>query len=1058
MTHTSPPRLLRASRLAYLSLPGAVIIGLLAAQPLLAGPVPRGYDTLLHVYRLVQLDHLISNGILFSRWAPDLAFGYGAPLFNYYAPLVYYLAEIPRLLGIEPARALTLTLAATLVVGALGMWGWAREWLGTRAGLVSAMAYVAAPYTAFNVLHRGAFAESLALGLAPLAFWMLHRRMTTRALRYGAAFTVCYAALLLSHNISALVFTPLLALYPLFARVALGRAENAPPMPRAIIAQAWLMLGLGLGLTAFFWLPAFVERDLVQIEKTFLPAVFDYRFNFIQIAELFAPPTPVESGLVSSPVSRSLGLAALALGVLGVADVWMKRITAQHKQLVVVALAGLALSALMTLEVSRPIWDAVPLLRFIQFPWRFLGLAGLFAALLAGAGFVVLDAALQRVARARSVVLPATLVALAVYGFAWQFPPYHPPTLSATRADIATFERQWSAPALSAGEYLPVTVQEWPPDNALAPFDPAALPAGARIQQAACSALICDLTLEVADPLTVPFNIFNFPGWQATLNGQAHPLVTRAPHGLIGVVLPAGRQHLRLLFGSRPVRDLAVALSACAALVAVVGLIWKAGRRPRVAAWHVNAAGQGIGLGEAVVVVVALGLVLAAKFALDNVDSPLRRARFDGQRVAGVAFPMKVNFGNQLELMGIDALPAAESAGAWESTLYWRALQPLDKNYHVAVQIMDPAGVLIGQSNAEYPGGIATALWPAGAYARDRHTTPVQAGTLPGAYQVQVVVYEQGRPDARLFVMNERGEPVGWTFDATSAKVMQIAVTRPRDPVPEDAVQPEVRLPPVAGALRLIGYDRLPAQLNVGDSFRFTLYWRAAEPITTTPTVWFRLIQPGVTPIGFEIEPAPGYPLAEWQPGDIWRAGHVARIPPAAAGGLWQAEIEIRDADGMPRRATLGEIEVHAPTRTFTAPALTTPQDAQFGAVARLMGYDAPDRLTPGQAFTLTLYWQAVGETAARYKVFVHLVDADGDRRAGDDATPAVGQRPTTGWTPGEYVVDAHRVQLPDNLPEGEYRVLVGLYDEASLGRLNTRDGKDAVLLSRTMRVESLHP
>jgi len=82
MTHVSAPRPARATLLSRLSLLGAVAIGLVAAQPLLPGPLPRGYDAQLHLYRLVQLDHLISNGILFSRWAPDLAFGYGAPLFR----------------------------------------------------------------------------------------------------------------------------------------------------------------------------------------------------------------------------------------------------------------------------------------------------------------------------------------------------------------------------------------------------------------------------------------------------------------------------------------------------------------------------------------------------------------------------------------------------------------------------------------------------------------------------------------------------------------------------------------------------------------------------------------------------------------------------------------------------------------------------------------------------------------------------------------------------------------------------------------------------------------
>ena len=65
---------------------------------LLVGLHPFGYtslatsfDGLLHLYRLVELDHLIAQGVWFPRWAPDFVFGFGYPLFNFYAPLSYYL-------------------------------------------------------------------------------------------------------------------------------------------------------------------------------------------------------------------------------------------------------------------------------------------------------------------------------------------------------------------------------------------------------------------------------------------------------------------------------------------------------------------------------------------------------------------------------------------------------------------------------------------------------------------------------------------------------------------------------------------------------------------------------------------------------------------------------------------------------------------------------------------------------------------------------------------------------------------------------------------------------
>src|SRR3712207_5820218 len=75
--------------------PVSLAIGLvsaLSAQPLF-GCLPQGHDSLIHLYRLVELDHLLRQGLFFPRWMPDLVYGYGYPLFNFYAPLSAYLSE-----------------------------------------------------------------------------------------------------------------------------------------------------------------------------------------------------------------------------------------------------------------------------------------------------------------------------------------------------------------------------------------------------------------------------------------------------------------------------------------------------------------------------------------------------------------------------------------------------------------------------------------------------------------------------------------------------------------------------------------------------------------------------------------------------------------------------------------------------------------------------------------------------------------------------------------------------------------------------------------------------
>lgn len=87
------------------------------------------------------------------------------------------------------------------------------------------------------------------------------------------------------------------------------------------------------------------------------------------------------------------------------------------------------------------------------------------------------------------------------------------------------------------------------------------------------------------------------------------------------------------------------------------------------------------------------------------------------------------------------------------------------------------------------------------------------------------------------------------------------------------------------------------------------------------------------------------------------------------------------------------------------------------------------------------------GESTIGYHVFVHLVDEAGNILAQSDAVPAGWTRPTTGWLPGEYVVDVHTLTLPSGLPSGQLAFRIGLYDPVTGERLSV-NGTDAVLIT----------
>ncbi len=116
--------------------------------------------------------------------------------------------------------------------------------------------------------------------------------------------------------------------------------------------------------------------------------------------------------------------------------------------------------------------------------------------------------------------------------------------------------------------------------------------------------------------------------------------------------------------------------------------------------------------------------------------------------------------------------------------------------------------------------------------------------------------------------------------------------------------------------------------------------------------------------------------------------------------------------DGRP----LGRVEA----RRFASPEVDERLSANFGGQLQLVGYTFETSTS-----RLSLVWQAAPRAWADYTVFVHVVDAAGNRLAGNDAQPSV---PTSQWARGEVVIDERVVPIPDDVPPGDYGVVVGIY------------------------------
>lgn len=110
-----------------------------------------------------------------------------------------------------------------------------------------------------------------------------------------------------------------------------------------------------------------------------------------------------------------------------------------------------------------------------------------------------------------------------------------------------------------------------------------------------------------------------------------------------------------------------------------------------------------------------------------------------------------------------------------------------------------------------------------------------------------------------------------------------------------------------------------------------------------------------------------------------------------------------------------------------------------------------PGPIGPSDILRVSLSWHALKTTELDYRVFVHFVD-EGERVwAQHDSPPVGGSRPTSSWQAGEEIFDNHGLALSPGIPEGEYRLAIGLYDPASGNRLPVVTAGEALPTDRVL-------
>ncbi len=1020
-----------------------LLVSLIAGAPLLsASRVPDGYDTAFHFWRAVEAERLLREGVLVPRWAPGMAWGYGYPLFIFQGALSAQAAALLHLLGLPWPAALNSVYFIGLAGSALALYILARALWGEGGGWGTALIFLFIPYHLYVVYYRGSLSETLAWVFPPLVLWGVTRwgEGYRRGLWGGC---LALAALAATHPVSFYLFVPLFGVW------VLAEAFGAEKGRRAVVF--WRGVGLcvvGAGLGAFAWAPGLLERSWVQMERATSAWVFTYNQNFLSWEHLLCLPRHADPALLNDWPARGLGLLFVLVALLGLVT-WPGRDRRSRWRLSVLLFAFSGF-ILLSMEISRPLWDALPFLSGVQFPWRFLAPAALPLALLGG---VVAD---QRRARRGAwwVACGGILLlgAVTVLHWGWLYPSSGQLPVDASPAGMVTWERATDTVGTTASrELLPRDVARWPAwespvtQATLAGTMPSrldALPAEANVVVLAQRSTASTVRVTTPYPFEARYLAFYYPGWQVQIDGVPVAVQVEAETGLFTFTVPAGDHTLEVRFAETPQRQ-ALNILSVVSLVALAGWGWK-----KKSPAEKTSAELPVCVEPSVVIcclAVALMLVLLRFVAAEARPVLWRSTRLQADgTLRGVEQPAQVNFGGRALLLGYDLPEAFAADAAPEVTLYWRALNPERRDWCVGL-------VFVGADGTRWPPVDLRAgrwartpppltEWPAEGYARMDYNVDVLPGMPPGDYTLALSLFDWETLEPAS-VLGADSNPVGPEFVLGQVRVLP--PSRAPDVaglgVPEDARVQR------CGALGLWSMTADRAQAAPGDVVALRWVWEAldAMPVSAMATVSLRDAAGAVVRTWYLPPTASWWPTDLWRPGDRWIGQPILRLPGSVESGDYVLRV------GLPGCADMAEVALRivAPERRWDVPAGFTATDVAFEEVIRLAGYDMDVlSVAPGDSLTVALAWQALAEMETSYRVFVHLVGAEGQVLAQSDGEPAGWTRPTTGWAVGEVVVDERVVAIPGDTVPGEYEIRVGLY-VLDGPRLLTASGEDAVVL-----------
>jgi len=543
------------------------------------------------VARVYEMAKSIKDGMFPVRWVSDLGYGYGYPIFNFYAPLAYYFGSLFILFGLNALLAAKIMFITGILTAGISMYFLGKEFWRTSGGIISGIFYQYATYHAVDIYVRGDVAEFWAYGLLPfvfLSFYKIYKNdPSTRYRSVGMTLFkwivlggLSYAALILSHNLTAMMVTPFLIIFIL---VLVILSKNKLYALRATLYA----IALGILLSAFYWLPALAEMKFTNILSQ-IGGGADYKDHFVCLEQFWysawgyggsAPECVTGMSLMIGKMHIIFVFISFAI-VLFYLVIPMKmgiyinnfldsrlRGNDKFKVIMLLALAGFIISLFLQTSASLFIWQHVPFMPYFQYPWRFLILTSFFSSLLAGGVIYFFYLKKEMLSAGVSIIILISIIAL-------QSKFFVPQKIILVSSDNFTnsFQLQWLTSRIS-DEYLPSKFK--------IPKDPSGIVQNEKIIGKAYISVVKmienktqRIRFSINSPVaqTILLRIAPFPAWRAYINDSREQM--RASNIGYILMIQAGEQSVIVKYEETPIELAANIISLFGLFLFIPGIIY----------------------------------------------------------------------------------------------------------------------------------------------------------------------------------------------------------------------------------------------------------------------------------------------------------------------------------------------------------------------------------------------------------------------------------------------------------------------------------------------------